>query len=697
MSDFALTEAMINFASGTEVNWNAFQLPIPANMVVYTIDTKKFKRGDGVRKYSELPAGPSVAGIIAGDASVATVLEQLAPGDDDSIIVIDGEKYVASDTKLSTLISRLTALASSDATQSANITTISSQFGMVATGITVADNDKLVVTTNKKLSVGPTQGSLVYQKENPVITIRDINFYSDIDCTNKVTSLDANSVFYADVSCFHETIDRDLLSITLTENSSYITVISLGRGLFRLTTTKPLLTGQVAFTATVSYNTDSVTVAKNIVLNAYYNVVITTYGSAGNDTIQNISFGGAGNLYAVGYTQEGGSSSYTAWAYKFDQNLNILYRKRIGSASSSEVARGLSMEAGGAPYVAGLSYGEGAAGSAFLVKLDGSFNTILAKKFLNGAGLEQFEALVTDPTTNIFGVGISYSDGDATNGSAFIGKFDSNLEMLALKKINGAGIDILSSIFRESTGNMIVVGSTTSEGAGGSDAMIMKFDQDLNLLAAKRIGGTGNDKFSRILVLGSYIYAVGWSDGLGPYKESFVVKFDTNLTVVAKKKYSFSNQVVLDSICTCAGGVAVSGYTTVNGKAYGVIMTLDTNLNMVRSKKIGSVNGDTWLSKGIRVNPVTGDLVAAGETTTVNGSNDVILVKLSPELPAGSYVSLKVGSLEISDITLTAAALDYTEVACTLTAQASALTYNSSTLIGTTSSLLTITTDNIKL
>ncbi len=61
------------------------------------------------------------------------------------------------------------------------------------------------------------------------------------------------------------------------------------------------------------------------------------------------------------------------------------------------------------------------------------------------------------------------------------------------KTYGGAGADSLSSMQPTADGGYIVAGSTTSFGAGGSDAWLMKLAADGSIVWQKTYGGTESD------------------------------------------------------------------------------------------------------------------------------------------------------------------------------------------------------------
>jgi hypothetical protein len=104
-------------------------------------------------------------------------------------------------------------------------------------------------------------------------------------------------------------------------------------------------------------------------------------------------------------------------------------------------------------------------------------------------------------------------DGDGnndftSNGSVdgYAAKFDSNGNLVWAKQLGGSGSDIAYSITTDSSGNVLVGGSFAGNididgdgnndftSNGSDDGYAAKFDSNGNLVWAKQIGGSSNDR-----------------------------------------------------------------------------------------------------------------------------------------------------------------------------------------------------------
>ena len=697
-TNFDLAEATVNFVAGNEATWNNFVLPIPENVIVYTVDSKKFKKGDGNHRFSELPDGPSIAGIAGGNETVSNVLVQLESGDDDSIIVIDNELYKASTTKLSTIISRLDAIANANTIQTSNLDTIQNQLTLVNTSITSADNDKLAISQNHKMAPGVIPTSLVSAAPSSPINIRSIDFYSDASCTNKITEMFHDSIYYANVDVQHDSADIDSITVGLTETNNFITVSNIIRGKFKISVGQPSIGGNVVFTATATYNTDTISVNKSITLNEYTPIIAAVYGGSGGELFYGVIVDSSDNVICVGYTNSEGSGSNDALIVKFDSSLDISARKVYGGSGADEF-RSVAVDGSDNIICVGSTASEGiGSGDALVVKFDNNLN-ILTRKVYGRSGADEFRSVAVDSSDNIICVGATTSEGSGSYDALII-KFDSNLTISSSKVYGGSSADEFRSVAVDSSDNIICVGSTASEGTGGGSALITKFDNNLNILTRKVYGGSGADEFWSVAVDGSNnIICVGatTSEGSGSY-DALIIKFDSSLNILNRKIYGgASDDYFLNIIIDSNDNIICVGYTKSEGTgstSYSntLVVKFDNSLSIMNRKVYGGTSDDS--SYDVDVDSL-GNIICVGETRSegVSGAS-TFLLKLPSSIPSGTHTGTILTNLTLADSTLTLANSNLTLANSTLTLANSTLTLANSTLT-LANSTLTLEKDTI--
>lgn len=646
-TNFDLAEAVVEYAAGTEANWNSFALPIPANVVIFTTDSQKFKRGDGQHRYSELPDGPSIAGIAAGEENVVNVLTQLVPGDEDGIIIIENEIYKASTTKLTDIVARIDAISNKNTIQDANLNAITSQFGMVNTGITGGDSGKLAIVDNHKMAPGVIPESLVVTVPASPLCIKSVEAYSDEACTTKVSEFKSSATYYIKIHAIHDTVDVDNLTFSLTRTGTYATITPIGRGKFKVDT--GIVTGndfETEFSATVSYNADTVTVNKTILINQYsFLRKLMTYGET--NVINNYSFNkvivdNQGNIYALATIYD--SNKNYRLVVKFDSNLNII--KQI-SIHNSILSNGIEL----LNIVANASFSEiyvlGSVSSSpdysFIIKFDNNLNQLLSKKYWDS----------TDSYSNVCFRCMVYKDnylyaiGSSNDETVIIAKVPTdNLTVTLYKHFTANYDNILTCIGINGEGHLIVTGCIGN--AIRTDYYIFKFNTSLDLLIHKyytdgrRISHYNNDV---IACSATNIFIIFESDD--GVQNGVIVKLDNNLNFITKKSFTnaslsirFYAITLYDDYLFIAGIIGTDGF----------LLKLDMNLNIQYKKKLESSNVESFSC--ICINSYIGEIIIGGAVVE-SGLYKMLLVGISLTSFTGTFSGIILNNLTLSDVTET--------------------------------------------
>ena len=154
----------------------------------------------------------------------------------------------------------------------------------------------------------------------------------------------------------------------------------------------------------------------------------------------------------------------------------------------------------------------------FLVKFDSDGNLVWTGAF-TGAGTERLTSIAIDADGNIYGVGTFTGTIDADPGPGvsaltadgaldeFLVKVDPDGDLVWARALGGPGFGLdLREVVIDSEGNAIVVGAfsgtvdfdpagspTPLTSAGGTDALVAKYDPDGMLVWARRHGGAGEE------------------------------------------------------------------------------------------------------------------------------------------------------------------------------------------------------------
>jgi uncharacterized delta-60 repeat protein/prepilin-type N-terminal cleavage/methylation domain-containing protein len=215
-----------------------------------------------------------------------------------------------------------------------------------------------------------------------------------------------------------------------------------------------------------------------------------TYSDIGS-AITNTSDGG----YAVtGETRSYGTSTTYSDMFiaKYATDGTLSWSKTWGGSASNERGYSIALTADNGFVVAGdaRSYGAGLSDIAIL-KLDSNGNLVWNKTWGGGSDDVAYSVIQTSDG-GYATAGITSSYGSGSLDLAFV-KYDSSGNLSWDKVMGGSGSDSGKSIVQVSAGSYIIVGSTSSYGAGNSDALTAKFDISGSFVQSKTWGGTNPD------------------------------------------------------------------------------------------------------------------------------------------------------------------------------------------------------------
>ena len=262
-----------------------------------------------------------------------------------------------------------------------------------------------------------------------------------------------------------------------------------------------------------------------------------TYGGTSDDLAKSIQQTTDGGYIIAGYTYSFGAGAGDSWVLKLDSSGNVVWQKTYGG-NENDGGTSIQQTTDGGYIVAGgtSSFGAGAGGDSWVLKLDSSGNVVWQKTY-GGSELEYASSIqqtfnqdgepdgyiVAGPTSS-FGVGYGYN--------FLVLKLDSQGGVSWQKAYGGSGMDDAWSIYQTSDRGYIVTGYTNSYGAGGNDndIWILKLDSNGNVIWQKTYGGSDYENAFSIQQTtdGGYIVA-GSTDSFGAgYEDFWVLKLDSN-------------------------------------------------------------------------------------------------------------------------------------------------------------------------
>jgi hypothetical protein len=170
------------------------------------------------------------------------------------------------------------------------------------------------------------------------------------------------------------------------------------------------------------------------------------------------------------------------------------------------------------------------------------------------------------------------------------------------KTFGGAGDDSSYSIIQASDGGFVIAGSTTSYGAGGTDAWLIKTDSNGIKLWDKTFGGAGTDVARSIIRTfdGGYILSGYTNSYSGGNYDSWLIKTDSNGSKIWDRTYGGTGDDEGWSVIQAAdGGYVIAGFTNSFGTGGYDFWLIKTDINGIQiwNKTFGSFDNGRILNE----------------------------------------------------------------------------------------------------
>jgi len=289
-----------------------------------------------------------------------------------------------------------------------------------------------------------------------------------------------------------------------------------------------------------------------------------TLGGTESDAGYAVAIDSADNIIVVGYTTSDGAGGFDFLIAKYN-SAGVLQWNRTLGGTGTDFGYAVAIDSADNIIVVGYTQSDGAGGNDFLIAKYNSAGALQWDRTLGGTGGDIGYAVAIDSADNIIVVGYTISDGDR---DLLIAKYNSAGTLQWNRTLGGTGRDAGSAVAIDSADNIIVAGFTASDGAGGSDVLIAKYNSAGALQWNRTLGGTGSDIGNAVAIdSADNIIVVGYtqSDGAGG-NDVLIAKYNSagalqwNRTLGGTGS-DIGNAVAIDS----ANNIIVVGQTTSDG------------------------------------------------------------------------------------------------------------------------------------
>jgi uncharacterized delta-60 repeat protein len=412
------------------------------------------------------------------------------------------------------------------------------------------------------------------------------------------------------------------------------------------------------------YVTGSTTSSVDVLI-AKYNTSGTiqwqrTLGGASNDIANGIAVDGSGNVYVTGYTDSSGAGGQDVLIAKYNTSGGIDWQRTLGGALS-DFGYGIAVDGSGNVYVTGYTGSSGAGVQDVLIAKYNTSGAIQWQRTLGGTSVDTVNAIAVDGSGNVYITGSTFSSG-AGNYDILIAKYNTSGTIQWQRTLGGASSDQGYGIAVDGSGNLYIIGSTTSSGAGGQDVLIAKLPADGSLTGTygaftyatsgltnatssltaatstltastpywwiATLGGALEEQAYSIAVDGSgNVYVTGYTFGSGAgNSDVLIVKYDTSGTIQWQRTLGGANQdggygIAVDG----SGNVYIAVYTGSSGagNADVLIAKYDTSGTIQWQRTLGGASNDYGF--GIAVDG-SGNVYVTGLTESSGGALANVLI-----------------------------------------------------------------------
>ena len=370
-----------------------------------------------------------------------------------------------------------------------------------------------------------------------------------------------------------------------------------------------------------------------------------TFGGYNTDIAYSACETSDGGFILTGYTSSFGAGQQDAYLVKTNSAGDTSWTTTFGGASMDGAH--FVREAGDGGFViAGYTESFGGAGkNVYLIKTD-TLGTAEQTRTYSTSLMDVAYAFCETPDQGYMFIGYKNGPSGWTKGDLWILKTDSLLDTLWTSTYGGGGEDYGISIQPAADSGYIICGSTSSFGAGGKDAWLVRIDEQGDTLWTKTYGGALEDVAYGVNVTsdGGYVLS-GYINGTGAWTagDVWLLKTDPQGDTLWTRVYGgTSEEYGWDVYETIDHGYVTAGMGS--GNAW--LIRTDAQGDTLWTKMYGGAGAEAALALSVASDR---GYIMAGYTTSFGaGSYDCWLLRTAPDLGIEDGAILDIGSDRLS-------------------------------------------------
>jgi hypothetical protein len=255
-----------------------------------------------------------------------------------------------------------------------------------------------------------------------------------------------------------------------------------------------------------------------------------TFGTYGDDSGLSVHQTSDGGFIIAGYANYHGVFDYgDVYIIKTDSSGNAAWIKNMGAINSddSDFGTDVKQTGDGGYIITGWTRSFGPTGTdVYLIKTNNFGDTLWTKRYGGNSDERSYSVLQTsDGGYLIAGGSGSYN---LINYDVYLIKTDSSGNMIWSKVLVSLNNEYCNAIQQTNDGGYIIIGNTSSSGAGGSDIFLIKIDTSANIAWSKTYGGVNDDYGSSVQQTndGGYIMTGSTTSYGAGYFDVYLIKTD---------------------------------------------------------------------------------------------------------------------------------------------------------------------------
>ncbi|MCX6641103.1 MAG: T9SS type A sorting domain-containing protein [bacterium] len=350
-------------------------------------------------------------------------------------------------------------------------------------------------------------------------------------------------------------------------------------------------------------------------------------GKRGTDAAYAVQVDPSGDYLIAGSSGSYGASNEDAWLLKYTDQGDSLWAHTYGGFYYDAAYAIIPASVGWLLVGYSESFGDWS-GNVLMVRTDSAGNQLWLRYF-GGKGIDWANAAIETPDGGFLLAGGTTSDG-AGGSDLLILKTDSHGDSIWAKTYGGLDDEWATSMIAAPGGGYLIGGMTRSYGSGGEDDWLIKIDQDGNLIWSRTYGGTGNDYCASLtassdndLLLAGYTYSYG-SGG----SDAWLLKLNQAGDSLWSKTYGGSGWENAASVISTGSTIYLSGFCDSFGHGGGDFWLVKCvpSGDSLWAKSYGGNAREAAYAAALNSE---GNLLLVGETFSFNADqNDLWMVKV---------------------------------------------------------------------